>query len=368
MASEIVVPRLGWNMDQGVFLGWLKRDGEMVQAGEPLFKLEGDKSVQEVEAMATGVLHIASPGPAEGDIVAIGTLLGHIAAIGEKTRIAVQSSSGPGRQAVTPRARRIAVRLGIDLKRVSGTGKNGRVRERDVLALAARAEPGPQLSPTRRTIAQRLVHSLRMTAPVTLTTTVDATNLVSLRGQFKSLATSAEDAVPSYTDFLLKLTALALRQHPHLAARWKEDQLVMPGEINIGLAVDTEAGLVVPVMRDVVGLTIRRIARLTSELAHKARVRQLTAEEMQGGTFTITNLGPFGIDAFTPIINWPEVAILGVGRIHRQPTVVNDQVVPHEQMTLSLTVDHRVVDGAPAARFLQHLCKGIENPSAWLVE
>ena len=132
--------------------------------------------------------------------------------------------------------------------------------------------------------------------------------------------------------------------------------------------MDTDAGLLVPVVRDVPGLSLRQLARQTRDLADKARRRQLTPDEMRGGTFTVTNLGAYGIDAFTPIINWPECAILGVGRIRRQPAVVNDQIVPRDAVTLSLTFDHRLVDGGPAARFLQTLCKGVENPAAWLVD
>jgi pyruvate dehydrogenase E2 component (dihydrolipoamide acetyltransferase) len=379
MANEIVVPRLGWNMEQGVFLGWLKRDGEAVQAGEPLFTLEGDKSAQEVEAVDSGVLRIAPGGPAEGDVVAVGTVLGHLAtsvvgqasllvpAEEEQARMLVLRAT---RQAVSPRARRVARELGLDARQVRGSGRNGRVRERDVLAHADQSRPSPTPAPsrashTRRVIAERMLHSQRTTAPVTLTTTADATNLANLRGQFKAVAA---EAVPTYTDLLVKLTALALRQHPLLNARWHDEQIVLSAEINIGVAVDTEAGLLVPVVRDVPALTLRQLARQTRALAEKARQRKLTPDDTRGGTFTVTNLGAFGIDAFTPIINWPECAILGVGRVQRRPAVVNDQLVPRDQVTLSLTFDHRLVDGAPASRFLQTLVQGVENPSAWLVE
>src|SRR5262249_53577731 len=155
-------------------------------------------------------------------------------------------------------------------------------------------------------------------------------------------------AVPSVSDFLVKLTARALQVHPQLNARWQDDRVVTLADVHIGLAVDTEAGLLVPVIRDVPRLSLQQVALRSRELIDRARRRALSAEEMQGGTFTITNLGPFDIDAFTPIIHWPEGAILGVGRIHKQPAVVEDRVVPRELVTLSLTFDHRLVDGAPA--------------------
>jgi pyruvate dehydrogenase E2 component (dihydrolipoamide acetyltransferase) len=262
----------------------------------------------------------------------------------------------------------------VDAAQVQGTGRTGRVRERDVIAFANQSTkepvPAPGQPPTsvRRTIAERMVHSLRTTAPVTLTTTVDATNLVNLRDQFKVTAPTAETVVPSVTDFFVKLTALALQKHPALNARWVGDRIETLAEVHMGIAVSTDGGLLVPVLRDVLRLTVRQLARVSSELVQKARARQLTPEDMRGGTFTVTNLGAFGIDAFTPIINWPECAILGVGRIHQQPAVVNQQIVPRDQVTLSLTFDHRLVDGAPAAQFLQTLSRGVENPAAWLVE
>ncbi|MEI7687821.1 MAG: dihydrolipoamide acetyltransferase family protein [Planctomycetota bacterium] len=215
------------------------------------------------------------------------------------------------------------------------------------------------VSSIRRVIAQRMLASHLATAPVTLTTTIDATNLVNLRDQFKSAPVST---VPSYTDLLIKLTALALLKHPLLNSRWENEQIVTPTSVHIGIAVDTDAGLLVPVVRDVAALDIPSLSRVSRDLIDRARQRQLTSDELRGGTFTITSLGSFGIDAFTPIINSPECAILGVGRIQKRPAVVDDRVVVRDQLTLSLTFDHRIVDGAPAAKFLQTLTSLIENP------
>jgi pyruvate dehydrogenase E2 component (dihydrolipoamide acetyltransferase) len=273
-------------------------------------------------------------------------------------------------KAASPRARRVARELGVDWTKLVGSGRSGRVRECDIRAAAKSTqypvlstEYSPRPSAIRRTIAERLHLAARAVVPVTLTTTADATNLVNLREQYKTLA----DSPPSYTDFLAKLTAAALCKHPHLNASWINDQILLYPEINLGIAVDTEAGLLVPVVRDVPKLGLRQLAAMSKDLAERARQGKLKTEQMQGGTFTITNLGSCGIDAFTPIINPPQCAILGIGRIQRQPVVRGDTVMIREQVTLSLTFDHRIVDGAPAARFLQTLVQLIENPGPALV-
>ncbi len=414
--TEIVLPRLGWTMEEGVFMGWLKRDGDSVKAGEPLYSVEGDKAVQEIESIASGTLHIAVDGPKEGDTIPVGKVIGRIGgatvlipegsqilAGGQRPPVRLELATDPGGIAervcdpfgiedkahgsgglrppanicdpsgietgavetrrhegtITPRARKAASVGGIDLAGVTGTGRNGRIRERDIPV-------STRPSPLRQIIAQRMVHSARTTAPVTLTAIVDAENLANLRGQFK--AASTDGVVPSFTDFFIKLTALALRKHPDLNARWHDDGIVAQSDIHIGLAVDTPVGLLVPVVREVPGLSLRQLAAATVDLAERARTRKLKPEEMQGGTFTITNLGGFGIDAFTPIINWPECAILGIGEIRKRPTVVGDVITGRHAVTLNLTFDHRIVDGAPAARFLKTLRAAVENPSAWLLD
>jgi pyruvate dehydrogenase E2 component (dihydrolipoamide acetyltransferase) len=210
-----------------------------------------------------------------------------------------------------------------------------------------------------------MLQSQQQTAPVTLTTRVDATNLVSLRQQFKSA--NDQGAIPSYSDIIMKLASIVLSQHPLLMSQWVGEQLVIPEAIHIGVAVDTEAGLLVPVVRDVDQLSLLEVSKQSAQLVERARTGQLKAPDLQGGVFTITNLGSYGIDAFTPIINIPETAILGLGRIRREPAVYENQIVPRDQLSLSLTFDHRIVDGAPAARFLQTLGQAIETPSAWLL-
>jgi pyruvate dehydrogenase E2 component (dihydrolipoamide acetyltransferase) len=251
--------------------------------------------------------------------------------------------------------------LGVDVGAVRGTGRGGRVRERDVLAVAAAMEGKLiPLSPIRRTIAQRMVAAVTQAAPVTLTTEVDATNLVALRSRLRA---AADGGTPSLTDVILVLTARALQQHPGMQAQWREDGLFVPSRIHVALAVDTEAGLLAPVLRDVDRLSLQEVASQARELAALARAGRLTAETMRGATFTVTNLGTHGIDAFTPLLHLPQSAVLGIGRICRKPAVVNDQIVPRDRLTLSLTFDHRIIDGAPAARFLDTVRKQIEDAS-----
>ena len=213
-----------------------------------------------------------------------------------------------------------------------------------------------------------MVGSAHDTASVTLTTEADATALVALRNQLRSALEPRGRLVPSYNDLLIKLTAVAIQQHGALNATWQEENILRWRAVHVGLAVDVEDGLVVPVVRDAQARSVGQIAAATRDLITRAQAHQLRAEEMQGGTFSITNLGMFGVDAFTPIINLPQAAILGVGRIMARPWVVDDQVVPRKVMALSLTFDHRVADGAAAARCLNLIREYVEEPSLWIFE
>jgi pyruvate dehydrogenase E2 component (dihydrolipoamide acetyltransferase) len=377
MPIPITIPRLGWNMDEGTFAGWLKQDGDRVSPGDRVFSLESEKATEEIESLDGGTLHVPADAPQPGDKLAVGAVIGYLLQPGEspqdvKAQISspnIQITPNPGisrskpddrRQradgpAISPRARRAAREMGVDWTAIHGTGRTGRIRERDVRAAAPSSGA---ISPIRRTIAERMLHSARSTAPVTLTMTADATNLVGCRADFKA----GGEAVPSYTDVLVKLAADALAEHPRLNSRSDGDRIIEEAGIHIGIAVDTDAGLLVPVIRDVPSLSLQQIAAVSRDLVDRARRGELRGEEMRGGTFTITNLGAFGIDAFTPIINYPECAILGIGRIARRPVVLGEEIVVRDVMTLSLTFDHRIVDGAPAARFLQALVRRIENP------
>ena len=212
-----------------------------------------------------------------------------------------------------------------------------------------------------------MVQSAQTTAGVTLSTTVDATNLVNLRQQFKAVAGTGEAPSIAFTDIVVKLTALALEKHPLLNARWNGDKIVVSSSINIGIAVDTDAGPPGPGDPRRSPADASPARRPVARADRSCPPRALSAAEMQGGTFTVTNLGPMGIEMFTPLINLPECAILGLGRIQKQVVVDDKQFVARDRMMLSLTFDHRIVDGAPAARFLQSLGLLIENPSPWLL-
>ncbi len=393
MPIPITIPRLGWNMEEGTFVEWLKQDGDRIQAGDMLYKLEGEKATEDIECLDDGILSIPPGAPKPGDKIPVGTVIGYLLQANESVPVepstpaengegkeihaalpneglsvpeSIATSSDLPRIAISPRAKRVAKQLGIDWTTLRGTGRTGRIRERDVRAIPASHDTTQVHSAIRKTIAERMVASHLTTAPVTLTSSVDVTHLVQLRNQFKAVGAD-DQIVPSYTDFLLKLVALALKKHPLLNSSWSEDQIVLHPKIHIGFAVDTDAGLLVPVLRDVDALSVREIAGQSKELVERARAQRLSAADMQGGTFTVTNLGAFGIDAFTPIINLPQCAVLGIGRIQRQPTVIEDEIVVRDRLTLSLTFDHRIVDGAPAARFLQTLSAMIENPGPWLM-
>ncbi|MCC7262848.1 MAG: 2-oxo acid dehydrogenase subunit E2 [Candidatus Latescibacteria bacterium] len=431
MAVEIVLPRLGWTMEEGTLVEWLKKDGDPVQAGEVLFTVESDKAVNEIESFDAGVLRIPPDSPPPGSTVPVGTLLAYILAPGEAlpagraasapaaaapAPAATASAPAAGRHEgprISPRARRLARQLGVDWSQLQGSGQSGRLVERDIQAASrtprvspvarrmaqeagvdlgalAAAKPGARLqrqdveaalatqttapaagtstplSSLRRIIAQRMGESSRTTAAVTLFAEADASELVELRQRFKEALAARQQQVPSYNDFFLKLTALALSEHPQLNASWQGDTIQAHTRIDIGMAVDTEAGLLVPVLRQVDRLSLQELAAQSAALSEGARTRRLKAEQLQGATFTVTNLGMYHIDAFTPIIDLPQCAILGIGRIALRPAVHQGQVVPRHQVVLSLSFDHRVVDGGPAARFLDAVRQYVEQPHLWL--
>jgi pyruvate dehydrogenase E2 component (dihydrolipoamide acetyltransferase) len=226
------------------------------------------------------------------------------------------------------------------------------------------------MSGVRRITAMRMAESAHTAAPVTLTTEADATELVRLRGQISADLAGTDMRAPSYNDLLTRLMALALLEHPALNATLSEDAIVQHPAVHIGIAVDSDRGLLVPVIRDAHSKSVQTIATESAQLIAQARAGKAAAEDLRGGTFTITNLGMYEIDAFTPIINLPECAILGVGRIIARPVVIDEQaetIAVRKMMALSLTFDHRIVDGAPAARFLQRVKHSIEHPYAWLM-
>lgn len=444
MAVEVVMPRLGWTMEEGTLVEWCKQEGEQVQSGEVLFTVESDKALVEVEALDSGVLRLPPGAPPPGSKVPVGGLLAYLLQPGEA--MPVQAAGAPAdspatafpapaappaqaapeggpaaaRPKISPRARRAARELGVDWAGVEGSGRSGRIRERDVQAAArapseaVRATPlarrmareagvdlaavGPAAAgrriqredveaaiaasqaapvqpaagqvvpatPLRRLIAQRLAASAQTTASVTLFAEADATALVALREDLKAALGPRGLIVPTYNDLMVKLTAVALEAHPQLNAHWENDELRLLLDVDMAIAVDTEDGLLVPVLRQAQSKSIRQIAEEARSLVERGRKRQLPPDLLQGGSFTITNLGMYGIDAFTPLLNLPQCAVLGVGRIASRPAVHQGQVVPRPLMALSLTFDHRAVDGGPAARFLDAIRQYVEQPALWL--
>lgn len=283
----------------------------------------------------------------------------------------------PPRLKASPLARRLAKEHGIDLSLIAGSGPDGRIVRDDVLQHTRELQRAPaptapetaqviSMSGIRGIIAERMTMSVQTNANVTLHTEVDATELVQLRSLLNEKL-AARDVTLTYTDMLVKVVANALRVHPRLNATLTDDGIHLLEEINIGVAVALEDGLVVPVIQNAAREGLSAISAQVKTFAEKARNNQLTPGELQGGTFTLTNLGNFGVDAFTPIINPPECAILGVGRILKKPVVQNDEIVVRSMLTLSLTFDHRVVDGAPAAEFLQTVAGYIQTPYLLLV-
>lgn len=407
MAIEILLPRLGWTMEEGTLVEWLKRDGDAVQPGDVLYVVESDKSLNEVECFDAGVLRIPPGSPAPGSKIPVGALLAYIVQPGEDLPTAAApaaSAANPAagapaaaeqpraaggqaaEPAISPRARRAAAELGVDWKALTGSGRTGRIVERDVRAAAAarvaavaiNASP-PQaeftrapMSRARRAIAERMSAAVHAAAPVTLTAEADASELVKLRAQLKADAAAhgVGAPVPGINDMLIKVAARALQEHPALNARIDGDDIVTFHAAHVGLAVEAERGLLVVVVRDAHAKTLRQIAIETPRLIERARAGTSAPDELRGSTFTITNLGMYGIDAFTPILNLPECAILGVGRIAPKQVVIDtaaEKVAIRHMVTLSLTFDHRLVDGAPAARFLQRVNQLIEQPYLWLV-
>jgi pyruvate dehydrogenase E2 component (dihydrolipoamide acetyltransferase) len=430
---QVVIPQLGLTMKEATINEWLHPDGAWVEKGEPLFLLENEKSIVEVEAPASGKLIIQTQSGIEVPVlhpVALLELKENVAkhhTITGKPQAPIDESHTPAapdvsiiktrgdqRVSASPRARIAAKEKGIDLSQQSGSGIRGMITMRDldmaysedkeaVLAspvaskIAAQEQldlsqiqgNGPRgmimredveqhiqaqstrpdiqdisgLSGLRAIIADRLSQSWRASPHVTLTTEVDATRLVAFRNQLNQLLTEKQGSKISYNTLLAKLVAQCLTEFPYMNSRLTKAGLELQQAINIGIAVDTERGLIVPVIQNILAKTLDTLQEDLQALVKRAIEGCSLPDDLSGGTFTITNLGAYGIDAFTPIINPPECAVLGVGRIHPRPMGLNGEIVLRETMVLSLSIDHRLVDGAPAARFLQKVTKLIEEPS-----
>ena len=374
------MPRLSLTMKEGTVIQWFKKEGDMVKKGEPLVEVLSEKATYEVEAPASGVLRkILAP---EGTDVPVAETLGIIAAPDEELPEIEAVAAAPRMEAeeavamperkpverikerviASPAAKRLAREHGIDLTQVRGTGPEGRIVEEDVRNLIEEVKVMPRvrevipLTGIKKTAAERVSLSARTAPQSTITMEVDMSNAVKLR----------EKVHVSYTDMLVRAVAKALAEYPIINSTLENEKIKIFADINVGVAVATDRGLIVPVIYNADRKTLEEIASVLKKLVEKAKQGRLTKEELTGGTFTITNLGMYGVDVFTPIVNPPETAILGVGRVAEKPIAMEEQIVVRPVMLLSLTFDHRVVDGAPAAEFLQKVKQNLESPEALL--
>ena len=418
MPVPLKMPQLGLTMTEGKITRWLKQEGDAVEADEAILEIETDKINAEVEAPATGRLThvqaqagaavkvigllaiIAAPEDTDADLAAAveaakaaaerGTAASQAVATAQPTRRppprarpqrpgrpAPPAAAG-GRVMASPVARRLARELQVDLNTVTGTGPRGRIVESDVRAAAeasaaAPAVPAPAeaagltakqvipVSGIRQVIGERMSASLREMAQLTIFTEADATALRDRRTTLAQEAADADGSRPTYNDLIVWHLARTLADHPLLNASMVGEEIHCWEEINVGVAVALDSGLIVPVVRAANTKSLTDLAGETADLADRARSNRLSPDELLGGTFTITNLGTLDVDGFTPIINPPQSAILGVGRIVPRPVVVDGEIAVRYMVTLSLSFDHRIVDGAPAAQFLQALKQAIEQ-------
>ena len=406
MATEIRMPQLGLTMEEGTIAKWLKREGDKVSVGDVLLEITTDKLSNEIESEVDGyLLKIVAQ---EGEDIPVKGLIAIIGEEGEKIDLAVDDKieatkdelkveltgiaskeedksavTETGRIKASPLAKKTAKDLKIDLRELTGTGPGGRIVQRDVLAAAEKKKsqpsieetiPAPQpvtvtevpgdivkpLSNMRKVIGKRMQANKQIAPHVTITTEVNVDKTIALRNKLNAKNLEAKF---SYTDILIKMSATALRNYPVMNSSITEDSFIIHDRVNIGVAVALDEGLIVPVIRDADRKGLKAISAETKELIAKARENTLSPDEMNGATFTISNLGNYDVDGFTPVINLPEAAILGVGRIVRKPIVnENDEIVPASMMVLSLSFDHRVVDGATAAEFLKKLKGYLEDP------
>ena len=376
MATEIVMPRLSLTMKEGTVVQWFKKEGEVVQKGEPLVEVLSEKVTYDVEAPESGVLRRIVA--CEGSDVPVDQVIGIVATADEPiTEAEVSAPPAPGlkieeviaplskpdeirdRIPASPAAKRLAKELIVDLRQVKGTGPEGRIVEDDVRRFAEQTALTPKVRETipltgiRRTTAERLTLSARTAPHSTIVMEVDMINAARFR----------QETQFSYTDMLIKAVAKALLDHSLLNATLEDNQIKVFEDVNVGVAVTTENGLVVPVVRNADKKSLSEISSVLKELVEKAKQGRLTREDVTAGTFTITNLGMYDVDVFFPIINPPETAILGVGKVVEKPAAVGGQVTIKPLMQLSLTYDHRIVDGAPAAKFLQTVKQVLETNS-----
>ena len=406
MAEIIRMPRMSDTMEEGIIVAWHKKVGDKVAIGELLAEIETDKATMDFESPQAGVLlHI---GVDKGQAVPIDGILAIIGEKGEDIQALLKSeparqpqkkaepvhaaaqaeapdpaaattpAPGNGKLKASPLARRLAKESGMSLTQVKGSGDEGRIVKRDIEAALAKKPAGVPLAPAfvgkegyedvaltqmRKTIAKRLVASKFSAPHFYLTMELDLDKAIEARKDMN-------EALPvkvSFNDLIVKAAAMALRKNPNVNASWMEDKIRIHHHIHIGIAVAVEQGLLVPVLRFADGKTIAQIATESNRLIEKAKSGTLKLDELQGNTFTVSNLGMFDIDEFTAIINSPESCILAIGKIKETPVFKNGNIAPSSVMKVTMSCDHRVVDGATGARFLQTFKQFLENPVRMLL-
>ncbi|MFQ5833057.1 MAG: dihydrolipoamide acetyltransferase family protein [Candidatus Thorarchaeota archaeon] len=393
--------RMSVAMEYGVILKWLKKEGDPVKKGEPVVEIFGEKNEFELEAPEDGILlrilcDVDDEIPISEPIAIVGKKGEEIPDVKPRKLVDTVAASAPstttthvtpppqaaspsaaatsvlpsGRIKASPRAKKRAKELGVDLSNIVGTGKDGRIVEKDVLS--AEAAPLPvkdsrkvsevtTLTPLRRTIARRMTQSAQH-PHITMITEIDMTEVVALREDINARNAKKLGFRVSFNDIIVKGVADILERFPKFNATLVGNELHTFKEINIGVAMATEEGLIVPTVKTANKKSITQIAQETKAMGKKAEKNELSPEEMTGSTFTVSNLGPFKVDLFIPVINPPETAILALGQIKKKPVIVGDEVVVRSMMMASCAVDHRVLDGAPAGEFLQALKEYLENP------
>ena len=400
MAQEVKMPQLGLTMEEGTIETWHKKEGDKVAKGEILLEIATDKITSEIESEFDGVVLklIAAEGedvPVQGVIAIIGEEGEQVdtgskpadpieeSKVQESSReVAVRSetlasvTSAGGRVKISPLAKKTAEKMGIDYTSLAGSGPGGRIIQQDVLDVKdkvvvkeekapvqivqeVKKEGGTVLKGMRKVVAERMLQSHLEIPPVTQNMKIDVTKLIEFR---KSVNETREEKKFSINDFVLKAVAKALAKNPHIMVSLIDGQIFQNSNVNIGMAVSTDTGLIVPVINDADKLSLEALSSKAKDLALRARENKLDMDEYKGSTFTVSNLGMFGVESFTPIINQPDAAILGVCSVEDELALEDGVVVQKKKMKISLTYDHRLLDGAVAAKFQQEIKKLLENP------
>lgn len=397
MAVKVVMPKLGMAMKKGEVSVWNKKVGDPVEKGESIASINSEKIEMEIEAPESGtLLHIKVK---EGEGVPPGTPICYIGENGEEVREkeapAPENAGKPQsepehipapkavqkrkhRVKISPVARKMAEKAGLKVDTLNGTGPGGRIVKADVIkAMKTESEPqssvqtaqpeGKPASAMRKVIADRMHKSLQNSAQLTLTMKADITELVKWQQQLADSVKKRSGVKLTVTHFVSRAAVLALKQHPELNSSYQEERIITYPYVHLGMAVSLENGLVVPVIRDAEKLSFLELADHISTSARRAREGNASGDDLHGSTFSITNLGGYGIEHFTPILNPPEAGILGVGASYETPAFKGDELVKSTMLPLSLTFDHRVCDGAPAADFLKTVKALLEEPAGLIL-